>query len=356
LGVVKAKGADYVIIHDAVRPFVSLEILMRNKEAVMAYKAVDTCMPSFDTLVESFDNQKINKIPERKHYLRGQTPQSFAYDIILQAHRNAIKKEMNNISDDCRLVLESNHEVFIIEGAENNIKITTQLDLYLAEQLMREPRVKNFEKSKDLKDKLFAVIGASGGIGSSITHMLLEQGAKVLKLSRSSKEFPFDISKRDIVQKTFRVIEEKIGKLDGLINAAGILTKKGLETLSFEEIENELFVNLHGVIYSCKTAPLKHGGHIINIASSSFSKGRKDMAVYSATKAAVVNFSQALAEEMPFLRVNVIVPQRTKTLMRLKNFSDEDEKLLLEPAQVSKKVIELLQADNVTGQIIEVKK
>lgn len=356
LGILAAKGADYVIIHDAVRPFVSLDILLKNKEAVLKYKAVDTCISSFDTIVESFDQKKIERIPDRKHYLRGQTPQSFAYDLILKAHLHALKKKIKNSSDDCRLVLGINKDVFIVYGSENNIKITTQLDLYLAEHLIREPKNGSFEKVGDLKDKLFAVIGSSGGIGSSIVSMLVEKGAKVLKLSRSSKDYPFDISKREIVQKTFRMIEEKFGKLDGLVNAAGILTKKGLETLSFEEIENELFVNLHGVIYSCKTAPLKHGAHIVNIASSSFSKGRKDMAVYSATKAAVVNFSQALAEEMPFLRINVIVPQRTKTMMRLKNFKDEDVKLLLDPVQVAQKVIEVLEADNITGQIIEVKK
>ena len=355
-GLLASKGADYVIIHDAVRPFVSLELLMKNKDAVILHDAVDTCTSSFDTIVESFDGKAIDRIPDRKYYLRGQTPQSFYYPLILKAHQAAIKRGIKNSSDDCKLVLDISKEVFIVEGSENNIKITTQLDLYLAEQLIREPKHMTLEKAKDLKDKLFAVVGASGGIGSSIVSKLIERGARVLKLSRTSKEYPFDISKREVVQKTFKTIEDKLGKLDGLINAAGILTKKGIETLSFEEIENELFVNLHGVIYSCKTAPLKHGAHIVNIASSSFSKGRKDMAVYSASKAAVVNFTQALSEEMPFLRVNVIVPQRTKTNMRLKNFKDEDDKLLLEPIQVAYKVVELLEADNITGQIIEVKK
>jgi 2-C-methyl-D-erythritol 4-phosphate cytidylyltransferase len=247
-------------------------------------------------------------------------------------------------------------KVHIVEGEQNNIKITTHLDLFLAEQLLREPRNLFLQKRGNLEGKLFSVIGASGGIGSCIVSMLHSRKAKVLKLSRTSKEHPFDITNRDMVFNTFKNIEEKHGRIDGLINAAGILTKKGIELLSFEEIENELFVNLHGVIYSCKMAPLKEGGHIINIASSSFSKGRKDMSVYSATKAAVVNFSQALAEEMPFLRVNVIVPQRTKTQMRLVNFKDEDVALLLDPVQVAEKVIELLESDHITGQIIEVKK
>jgi len=123
---------EIVVIHDAVRPFVSKEILQKNISLARLHKAVDTCITSGDTLVHTMDLKQIHAIPPRSQYLRGQTPQSFSYALILEAHLNAIQK---NSSDDCSLVLAKNHQVFITEGSEYNIKITTELDLFLAEQI-----------------------------------------------------------------------------------------------------------------------------------------------------------------------------------------------------------------------------
>ncbi|MBS0615409.1 MAG: 2-C-methyl-D-erythritol 4-phosphate cytidylyltransferase [Verrucomicrobia bacterium] len=126
------QSTDYVVIHDAVRPFVSEDILKANIEAVQVHKAVDTCIPALDTPVISKNGTMIDTIPLRDHYWRGQTPQSFAYELILQAHKKTLRK---NVSDDCSLVLEMGHPVFFIHGSEENIKITTEFDLILAQRL-----------------------------------------------------------------------------------------------------------------------------------------------------------------------------------------------------------------------------
>ena len=131
-------------------------------------------------------------------------------------------------------------------------------------------------------------------------------------ISRSAKEFAADLTSQDKAQKLF----EALGPLDGLINSIGLLQVKELKNLSAHEIEEMIRVNLTGLIFSCKWAQVKEGGHIINIASSSYARGRKGYAIYSSAKAGVVNFSQALAEERPELQVNVVVPQRTNTAMR----------------------------------------
>jgi 2-C-methyl-D-erythritol 4-phosphate cytidylyltransferase len=125
----------FVMIHDAVRPFVSKEILERNIAAVLKHRAVDTCIPSSDTIVHSEEGTFITSIPTRKAYLRGQTPQTFDYQLICQAHQNS---QQTNATDDCSLVLELGQPVAIVLGEEDNIKITTELDVELAEWIEKK--------------------------------------------------------------------------------------------------------------------------------------------------------------------------------------------------------------------------
>ena len=80
------------------------------------------------------------------------------------------------------------------------------------------------------------------------------------------------------------------------------------------------------------------------------------MSIYSCAKAAVVNFTQALAEERPDLRVHAVIPQRTRTKMRQDNFPSEEEASLLDPELVAKAVLSLLKDPLSTGMLVEVKK
>lgn len=132
LGLLACREKNYVLIHDAVRPFVSQRILKENIETVQKYSAVDTCIPSPDTIVHSKDGKFITQIPLRSEYLCGQTPQTFSYDLILQAHQ---KTQRKNCSDDCSLVREMGRDVYIVQGEEENFKITTPSDLQRAEMV-----------------------------------------------------------------------------------------------------------------------------------------------------------------------------------------------------------------------------
>ena len=90
--------------------------------------------------------------------------------------------------------------------------------------------------------------------------------------------------------------------------------------------------------------------------SSSYTRGRAFYSLYSSTKAAVVNFVQAIAQEWePWgIQVNCINPERTKTPMRVKNFGIENEATLLTAREVAEKSLKTLLAD-FTGQVIDVK-
>lgn len=125
---------DIVLIHDAVRPFVSERIIRENVFGAISLGAVDTCIPSADTLVHAPGGQVIADIPKREDYLRGQTPQTFRMDWIVEAHEKAIDEGIENASDDCRLVLRLGKNVYVVKGEEQNIKITSELDLLMAEQ------------------------------------------------------------------------------------------------------------------------------------------------------------------------------------------------------------------------------
>jgi 2-C-methyl-D-erythritol 4-phosphate cytidylyltransferase len=127
---------DIVLIHDAVRPFVTEQILKENIEGAIQWGAVDTCIPSADTIVHVPDGKIIESIPKRDEYFRGQTPQSFQMDWILEAHEMALKDGIENASDDCRLVLRLGKKVHVVSGDEKNIKITSEFDLFIANQMM----------------------------------------------------------------------------------------------------------------------------------------------------------------------------------------------------------------------------
>ena len=139
---------DIVLIHDAVRPFVTEEILKKNVEGAIRFGAIDTCIPSVDTLVYAPDQTMIQSIPNRSHYLRGQTPQTFRMDWILEAHEKALEAGIENATDDCRLVLQLGKPVHIVLGSENNLKITSESDLIMAEHFYSAHLIFSFKNDK----------------------------------------------------------------------------------------------------------------------------------------------------------------------------------------------------------------
>ena len=137
------KEVDIILIHDAVRPFVTEQILRDNVAGAIQWGAVNTCIPSTDTLVHAPDGGVIASIPKRGEFFRGQTPQTFQMDWILEGHEKALEARISDASDDCQLVARLGRAVRLIAGSEKNLKITSHLDLLLAEQLV--PHLKNFQ-------------------------------------------------------------------------------------------------------------------------------------------------------------------------------------------------------------------
>jgi 2-C-methyl-D-erythritol 4-phosphate cytidylyltransferase len=341
-------GTDIVLIHDGVRPFVSIETIQKNLHHAAQYGAVNTCIPSSDTPVCTH-NSRITSMPPRAHCWRGQTPQTFSYPLILRAH---LQTKQDNASDDCSLVMELGEPIHVLEGSEENIKITTEMDLILAQQLLRFQKKKAFSLSpRSLLNQRIALTGGTGDIGRAIGFLLEKEGALPLYISKSSDLFPCDLTDANQTESLF----QRLGPLDGLINCIGFLKNQTFHALSREEIHQFIAINLLAPLYSCRFAQIVPGGHLINIASSAYFRGRKGLSLYGSAKAALVNFTQSLAEEREDLKVNVLVPFRTSGAMRKKDFPEENPSELLDPMEIARCAIALLQQEQ-SGHLVEVRK
>ncbi len=348
-----------VLIHDAVRPLLSYRIIDDVIEALHTHNAVDVAIPSTDTIIRIDENSLIEEIPSRTFLWRGQTPQGFRLSVIKKAHQLAMKDKFTQVTDDCGLVLHYNlSEIYVVKGDDYNIKITTPIDIYLADKLFQLKTLSNLRSNyKILRDKVLVVFGASRGIGREIINLSKSIGLKAHGFSRSSG---VDVRNIRNIQEALRKVEEKEGKINYVVVTAGILRKRPLVFFSESEIREQIETNYLGnVNVAVQAYPyLKETqGGMVFFASSSYTRGRSFYSIYSSTKATVVNLMQALSEEWyeDGIKVNVICPERTATPMRFENFGKEPLESLLDPVVVARKTLEVLSTD-ITGQIVEVRK
>lgn len=134
-------GDDILVIHDAARPLISQRIINENIEGAKEYGAVDTVIPTADTIVRSLDGKTINNVPVRSELYLGQTPQSFKYDLIKSAHEASIENSTSDATDDCQLILGINKNVHLVNGDKLNFKITTFEDLLLLKSVIKISKV-----------------------------------------------------------------------------------------------------------------------------------------------------------------------------------------------------------------------
>ena len=130
-----AKDDDIILIHDCARPLVDEQIIKDNIEQCKLHEAVETAVKSVDTTIEVSEEQFENSLNRDKLY-QVQTPQTFKYRLIKEAHENAIKNRLVNITDDAQLVAKLGHKVFIVNGKKTNLKVTTDEDLKILEALL----------------------------------------------------------------------------------------------------------------------------------------------------------------------------------------------------------------------------
>ncbi|MEE9182015.1 MAG: 2-C-methyl-D-erythritol 4-phosphate cytidylyltransferase [candidate division NC10 bacterium] len=124
-----------VVIHDAVRPFVSPDLLRRTIEAAQTFRAAVAAVPAVET-VKVVESELIRETPPRDRLWIAQTPQAFEGDLIREAYRRAAADGFHG-TDDAMLVERLGVQVKVVSGYPENMKITTAEDLERAEQLLR---------------------------------------------------------------------------------------------------------------------------------------------------------------------------------------------------------------------------
>jgi NADP-dependent 3-hydroxy acid dehydrogenase YdfG len=191
------------------------------------------------------------------------------------------------------------------------------------------------QNSLGIEDKVVVITGATSGIGEATALLLAERGAKVVlgargsdrlealvaRISQAGGEAAFartDVKQREGPLDLVKLACERYGRLDVLVNNAGIGPISPLDDLRVAEWEDMVDINIKGVLYGIAAAlPVfrKQGfGHFVNTASTAGHKTVPNQAVYSGTKFAVRAISEGLRQEAgDKLRVTIISPGFVKT-------------------------------------------
>ena len=191
----------------------------------------------------------------------------------------------------------------------------------------------------DLSGKVALVTGGGRGIGEACCRKLADLGAAVIINYRQSKEaaerleaeitraggrasrFQADVSKSDEVEAMFAFIRQEYGRLDVLVNNAGIIRDKLLLAMDLDDWRSVQEVNATGTFLCTRSAVemmlRQHAGKVITIASSSALAGGRGQANYAASKGAVVSFTRASAVELgrKGIQMNAVLPGLIETDM-----------------------------------------
>ncbi|MEV4544204.1 bifunctional cytidylyltransferase/SDR family oxidoreductase [Micromonospora echinaurantiaca] len=359
-------GDCNILFHDAVRPLVSGRIVRECVNALWTYSAVDVAIPSADTIIQVDEDDCITDIPVRSSLRRGQTPQAFRSGTIREAYRRAEGDPDFAATDDCGVVLRylPGTPIKVIDGSDENIKVTHPVDVHLADKLFQlaaaqAPRLTDHRSyTEELAGRTIVIFGGSYGIGHDLAELARGYGAQVFPFSRSSTGT--HVERAADVEAALKTAFEATGRIDHVVVTAGILEKGALVEMDEETMDRVLQVNFVGPVIAARQAlPYlqQTKGQLLLYTSSSYTRGRAQYALYSSTKAALVNLTQALADEWAEfgVRVNCVNPERTATPMRTKAFGEEPEHTLLAAETVARASLDVLISD-LTGQVIDVRR
>ena len=235
-----------------------------------------------------------------------------------------------------------------------------------------------------MKGKVTIVTGASQGIGRAIAEFLAEKGSDIAvfdvtdgadtvraveaKGARAAF-FHADVSDLQQVEKAVLAVVDGMGRVDNLVNNAGITRDKLLVRMTEDDWDQVMRVNLKGV-FNCTKAVIrrlmKTGGNIVNIASIAGLTGNPGQSNYAASKAGIIGLTKSLAKEYGerSIRVNAVAPGLIRTDMTA-SLSEKHQETLVqgvplgragEPIDVARVVYFLLSeyAGYITGEVINV--
>lgn len=369
-GLDPAEPDPKVLFHDAVRPLLSQRVIDGCVRALDRYEAVDVAIPSADTIIvtrtHGDDGEFITEIPDRSRLRRGQTPQAFLLSTIRRAYAVAAGDPNFEATDDCSVVLRYLPDVpiHVVDGEEHNMKVTHPVDIFIADKLFQLAHHAAPEAGDDdayrtaLRGKSVVVFGASYGIGADIADLAESYGAQVFRYSRSGTGTHVEIPEH--LEKALAEAHASAGRIDYVVNTAGVLQTGRLADTDSATIENATLVNYLAPVHMARLAHpylAETRGQLLLYTSSSYTRGRSGYSLYSSAKAATVNLTQALADEWAAdgIRVNCVNPERTRTPMRTKAFGDEPADSLLTSESVARTSVDVL-ISQLTGHVVDVRR
>ena len=190
--------------------------------------------------------------------------------------------------------------------------------------------------TNNIEGKVVVITGASGGLGEASARLLSAQGASVVLGARrvdrinslandltrrggNALAVTTDVTQCEQVKKLVDAASHAYGRVDVMLNNAGLMPQSPLERLRIDEWDRMIDVNIKGVLYGIAAAlpymKQQRSGHIINVSSVAGHKVRAGGAVYAATKHAVLALSEGLRQEVkPYnIRTTVISPGAVAT-------------------------------------------
>lgn len=218
-------------------------------------------------------------------------------------------------------------------------------------------------RPEQIHEKCILVTGGTKGIGRATALMLASFRARVFIFARHRQELEdtlvparaqgldidgitADATQREDVERVFRLLQQRWGRLDALVNCAAI-GAEDIDTMSYDDWQHVLQTNLSGYLHTTQEAlkRMKAGAQIVHIGSMSAEVRESGSSVYVATKAGVDGFAAALRKEVSErgIRVTVIEPGATATNMQ----SDDAEYLKGEVA-----AMRMLDADDVAASVV----
>ena len=129
-------GDALILVHDAIRPNLSQEIITDNIRVCHEKGNAITCIPCQEAMLYSKNRESSTKSINRDELLRTQTPQTFYVKDLRKVQEDALAKGMKNTTASCTLMIEMRHRVYKVDGSEKNVKLTTPEDIEIFKALI----------------------------------------------------------------------------------------------------------------------------------------------------------------------------------------------------------------------------
>ncbi len=213
-----------------------------------------------------------------------------------------------------------------------------------------------------LDKRIILVTGGSRGIGLAIAQACGREGARVVLAARDRKTLraaasripggalaiAADIARPAAVERLFRKVRERFGKLDVLVNSAGVFTYKPFTKTTLDDWRRNIETNLTSIFLTTRAAlPLfarSHAPHLVNILSTASLRGFPKCSAYAASKFGALGLTRVLAEELrpQRVRVTAVIPGPTDTRMVGEFDFPVDRSVLMQPEDIAEAVLAAL--------------